>query len=511
MRASDLFRFSTDNLRRRKGRTILTIIGVVVGVCAIVVMVSLGIAVSRATEEMLQGWGDLRTITVYNHGAKPDTQPLDDLMVQNFKQMDHVLSSSPIYQSGSLSGTVNAGSGNRYATEYAPMVGMDPEALAPMGYELVTGRYPSAKPGNSDTIDVLVESQFVFNFVDTRKGQNNPGRYKFPNYPSYEEAGPGAAPTNLPQYDENGVLLNPEEFFFDIMNTPLSYRMNYGYDETTGEPKYKDYKLNVVGIINAGQDYNVLGNMILPVESMKKLEKDYKRLSGTRYDPRGGGGMVFYGGPMMGGASDGGTVQVPGYNTVYVKVDDVANMPTVEKAISDLGYQIQSMSQTREQLQGQVAQTQMMLGSLAAVSLFVAALNIANTMTMAIYERTREIGVMKVLGCKLSNIRAMFLIESGAIGLLGGIIGVIVSFLISGALNYMPEILAWLGISANIDVASLFGFGGIMNSPGMKLSIIQPWLVILALCFATGVGVVSGIAPAGRAVKISSLEAIRHE
>ena len=71
-------------------------------------------------------------------------------------------------------------------------------------------------------------------------------------------------------------------------------------------------------------------------------------------------------------------------------------------------------------MQQQVARNQMMLGGLAAISLFVAALNIANTMTMAIYERTREIGVMKVLGCELRNIRRMFLIESGFIGFIGG-------------------------------------------------------------------------------------------
>ena len=95
MRISDLFRFSTDNLRRRKGRTILTIIGVVVGVCAIVVMVSLGVAVNRATDEMLQGWGDLRTITVMRYGAQPDTPDLDDAMVQNFKDMEHTELSEP--------------------------------------------------------------------------------------------------------------------------------------------------------------------------------------------------------------------------------------------------------------------------------------------------------------------------------------------------------------------------------------------------------------------------------
>ncbi len=65
----------------------------------------------------------------------------------------------------------------------------------------------------------------------------------------------------------------------------------------------------------------------------------------------------------------------------------------------------------------------MIFGGIAAVSLLVAAINIINTMTMAIYERTREIGVMKVLGCELGNIRTMFLLESSTIGFIGGLIG----------------------------------------------------------------------------------------
>ncbi|MDL2253116.1 ABC transporter permease [Ruminococcaceae bacterium OttesenSCG-928-I18] len=503
MRISDLFRFSTDNLRRRMGRTILTIIGVVVGVCAIVVMVSLGVAVNQATDEMVQNWGDLRTINVSSYGAQPGTPDLDDKMVQNFKQMEHVLAATPMYSADGLSGIVTTGNGNQYANNYPSLIGMNPEAIPVMDYELLAGSYlPETPPAHAaDTIEVLAGATAVFEFVDTRKGENHPNRQKYVEFPSYEEAGPNAAPSNLPQYDENNQLLNPDDFFFDILNSTLTYRMNYGTD-ANGQPQYKDYTLIVTGVVYT-HDFSMDMGFVMSVESMKKLEKDYQRLSHTPAENQTGATVIP-------GSSD-GTVQVAGYDTVYVKVDAVENMPEVEKAIMDTGYQISSMSQAREDLQGQVAQSQMMLGGLAAVSLFVAALNIANTMTMAIYERTREIGVMKVLGCRLSNIRTLFLIESGAIGLLGGILGVILSFGISVALNYLPAILAALGITANIDLAALFGLSGMMGISDMKLSVIQPWLVLLALCFATGVGLVSGIAPANRAVRISSLEAIRHE
>lgn len=193
----------------------------------------------------------------------------------------------------------------------------------------------------------------------------------------------------------------------------------------------------------------------------------------------------------------------------------------VEQMIKDIGYQTSSMTQYREDMQKQVASGQMMLGGLAAVSLLVAALNIANTMTMAIYERTKEIGVMKVLGCKLSKIRQMFLIESGTIGFIGGVIGCLFSVLISFVLNnftvWMQAITGWLmsiGVQVNFDASSfdvgaLFGMGG-MGGIG-NISDIPAWLLLMALIFATVVGLLSGIAPANRAVKISALEAIRHE
>ena len=227
----------------------------------------------------------------------------------------------------------------------------------------------------------------------------------------------------------------------------------------------------------------------------------------------GGGSVVMYGGSS-------GT-KVKGYDKVFDKEDAVNHVGEVEQMIKDIGYQTSSMTQYREDMQKQVASGQMMLGGLAAVSLLVAALNIANTMTMAIYERTKEIGVMKVLGCKLSKIRQMFLIESGTIGFIGGVIGCLFSVLISFVLNnftvWMQVITGWLmsiGVQVNFD-ASSFDVGAVFGMGGMggigNISDIPAWLLLMALIFATVVGLLSGIAPANRAVKISALEAIRHE
>ena len=502
MTTFDLFKFSADNLRRRKGRTILTIIGVVVGVCAIVVMISLGIAVNRATDAMLQSWGDLTKIEVMRYGAQQGTPDLDDKMVATFQSIPNVVAATPLYQNWELYGQVVGGRGDRYVMEGASLIGMKPDAIEPMGYPLVTGSYDLNVNLGRGKIPVLVGEQTVFSFRDSRKSWMAPDVMK---YPEYDEN--YTTITNLPQYDENGVLLNPEDFFLDIMNTKLKFRLQTGWDDTTQESKYRNYEFVPVGMISGGMgDWMISNGIIMSIENIKALESDYKKEMKSSGGGSHGWGMVYF------DDGRGDTTTVEGYDTVYVKVDNVRNVEAVETEIKRAGYQIYSMSETRKQLQGQVAQTQLMLGGLAAVSLFVAALNIMNTMTMAITERTREIGVMKVLGCRLRDIRRMFLIEAGCIGFIGGLAGCAVSILLGVLLNNLTRILMMLGIDSNLDIAGFFGLGGLASMmPDMKLSVIPPWLILVALVFATCVGLISGIAPANRAMRISSLEAIRHE
>ena len=201
-----------------------------------------------------------------------------------------------------------------------------------------------------------------------------------------------------------------------------------------------------------------------------------------------------------------------GYENVIIKVDSVDHVEEVDEKINEIGYQTHSMSQIRQEMQAQVANSQMILGGTAAIALLVAALNIANTMMMSIYERTKEIGVMKVLGCEVSKIRNMFLVEAGAIGLIGGIVGVLLSYAASYILNNLNTIMGFFG-GGGVDMSGIMGMigGGMGMGMNAKISIIPPWLVLLGLGFSTLVGILSGLWPAIRATKISALEAIRHD
>ena len=488
MKIFDLIALSARNLSRRKGRTALTVIGVAVGTCLIIVMISFGIAMNQANEAMLATWGDLTQIQVYGGGtvyyssgsgtaviggsSGGGDQPavLNDEMIASFTKMDHVVAATPFYQAYSLNGTITAGKGDRYSAYLGNAVGVYASAMEPMGFTLASGDWMTDTGSyGRDVIPVMVCEQTGYNFEDTRKSYNSSKRYRW-----------------YGQTDAAGNLLEP---FVDVNKDEMTLTLSSGDAEN---PKTKSWKLKVVGSINpdTAKGWWTQSSFILRIQDVKMLQEEYKDLAGSD---------AYYG-------SDSSS-----YDQVYVKVDDMDNVEAVDEAIQELGFSTYSMTQQREAMQEQVSQLMLILGCLAAFSLLVAALNIINTMTMAIYERTREIGVMKVLGCALGKIRMMFLIESGFIGFIGGVTGSVVSLVISFVLNNLTLIMAIFGGGGG-------NLSGIMNSigyygggMGSAVSVVPPWLVLLALAFATVIGLVAGILPAARATKISALEAIRHE
>jgi ABC-type antimicrobial peptide transport system permease subunit len=184
------------------------------------------------------------------------------------------------------------------------------------------------------------------------------------------------------------------------------------------------------------------------------------------------------------------------YDQIYVKANTMNETIDIAKQIQELGYQAYANAEWIASYQKQMQSLQLILGGIGAVSLLVAAIGITNTMIMSIYERTREIGIMKVIGCVVGDIRSLFLYEAGIIGLVGGAIGIGFSYALSFVLNK-------LGGSSFLG-----GMGGIGG--GSKLSVIPIWLALGAVLFAILVGLVAGFLPAHRATRLSALEAMRN-
>ena len=488
MKISDLLRLSTDNLRRRKGRTALTVIGVVVGTFSIIVMISLGIASNAANEEMLQSWGDLTQIEIYNYqwgASSGEIPPLDDEMLKSIRGFEHVLAATPIYQAENLNAQIYAGKRDRYQAQIWDTYGVDMHALQAMEYELLDGNFIADDLNlGKKKIPVLVGEHMAYEFEDTRKGYNSNKRRRF--------------------WGDTDAAGNPVDPFVDVNKEKMTLRLTALDKE--GNEKTQDFQMVVVGTLKQddSKQHFTQSGIVMRVQDVKMLEAEYKKLSGGK-GSSGGSYMITENGQSIPQRDN-------GYNNVIVKVDNVDNVEDVNVQLNNLGYETHSLTEIREEMQAQVAKSQMILGGTAAIALLVAALNIANTMMMSIYERTKEIGVMKVLGCEVSKIRNMFLVEAGTIGLLGGVIGVLLSYVASAILNNLNSIMMFFG-GQSVDMSAIMG--GMAGDMGMgmnaTISIIPLWLVLLGLGFSTLVGILSGLWPAIRATKISALEAIRHE
>ena len=180
------------------------------------------------------------------------------------------------------------------------------------------------------------------------------------------------------------------------------------------------------------------------------------------------------------------------YSAINVYVDKMENVTAVQDIIKDMGYNCYSQAEWIESDMSILNIVQLVLGGIGAVALFVAAIGITNTMSMSIYERTKEIGIMKVIGCKISDIQFMFLAEAGFIGFIGGVIGVTLSGILSVVINWLIKNYA--------------------TEMGMEyISVIPVWLVFISVIFAVLIGMIAGFFPSLRAMRLSPLSAIRNE
>ena len=123
------------------------------------------------------------------------------------------------------------------------------------------------------------------------------------------------------------------------------------------------------------------------------------------------------------------------YSRLQVKLDKIENMDSVKNAITEMGLQVHGAGEWMREIEKQSTTIQMVLGGIGSIALIVAAIGIANTMIMSTYERTREIGVMKVIGATVGDVRNLFLFEAAIIGFLGGLFGLLTSHGVSYLLN----------------------------------------------------------------------------
>jgi putative ABC transport system permease protein len=182
------------------------------------------------------------------------------------------------------------------------------------------------------------------------------------------------------------------------------------------------------------------------------------------------------------------------YSSLYVRVKKMEHMAPVKKRVEDMGFGVISIADQLEDFKKGFLIFDTLLGAVGTIALLVAALGIINTMVMSILERTREIGIMKAVGGGETDIRGIFFVEAGVIGLIGGIFGLGLGWLVTRIAN----------VIANVFVAREGG-------PPMDFFYIPLWLILGAMAFSICVSLLAGLYPAVRASRVNPVEALRHD
>lgn len=184
----------------------------------------------------------------------------------------------------------------------------------------------------------------------------------------------------------------------------------------------------------------------------------------------------------------------PVYSSISVRVKNPAQVQVVEDAIKKMGFTTFSILDATKSLRQFFAVLDLFLGIFGSLALAVASIGIVNTLVMAILERRREIGIMKAIGASDADVRRLFFAEAGAMGVLGGIVGVVLGWAIGQVIN--------LGTNIYLRRQSL---------PAEHFWAVPWWLVGGAIVFAFFVSLVSGLYPAGRAARLDPVQALRYE
>lgn len=184
----------------------------------------------------------------------------------------------------------------------------------------------------------------------------------------------------------------------------------------------------------------------------------------------------------------------PKFISLTVRVNNPKNVEAVENAIKKMGFSTFSLLDASHNLALVFTVFDLLLGIFGSLALVVASLGIINTLVMAILERRREIGILKALGAADRDIRRLFFAEAGAMGLLGGIFGVLLGWGIGRAITF----------GTNVYLHS-------MNLPSTNVSSVPLWMVAGAITFAFFVSLAAGIYPASRAARLNPVEALRYE
>ncbi len=473
MRAGDLFQLGISNLWRTKLRTFLTVLGVTIGIGALISMVSFGTGMQKNITRTFKENDLFTTLYVtpakidFNRvisgdlggaaGAREKKAPvLDDAMVDSLRALPGVEIAFPEVR---IPVRVRCG-GSETTTSLRALP-------ASMGQYRPFNEMSYGSFFSSDTASAAIVSPRLLrnlNIILQESGRRFSRK-------TADTSGVRILPPDsilgmeisifTKVIDIAAVARNPFSALFPSGNAPI---------------KEAETRLPITAIakkFTGMEGNNIDSGIIVPMKTGERI-------------------------PHLGFTSVwsilGRTGESDGISSVYVRVKAMEDLAAVRERVETLGFGVLSIADQLEEIKKGFLIMDAALGTIGAIALIVAALGIINTMIMSILERRKEIGIMKAVGGSEGEIQSIFFFEAGAIGLFGGIFGFILGWIVTRIAN----------IAANLYFADEL-------QQHVEFFSFPIWLILGAITFSILVSLAAGLYPAIRAARVDPVEALRHE
>jgi len=441
MRFADYVRIALSNLWKRKLRTTLTILAVAIGTTLLALMVSLGVGVQQYVTGQLTALQLADVVSVQPESSQNVGAIV--LGATGFGAPQEV-------QEGQQNPYVSLAT---FTSEDVTRIASVPHVDDVQPVVVILPRWVHLE-GDEENYQVQLSASPQF---EIRQRQLAAGRPFEPG----ERGVAVVAHAFLDTWD----IASPEE----ALGQTITVRVSQGYQVnpfSSKEPEGQDYSFRIVGVFAQ----SILSTEVtVPLEDGVEMARYFNEDEGAYTDDN----MGF---------------------ALSVHVDDPEQVNAVARAIEGLGdYSAQTPEESAGSLAGGFRVIQAVLSVFGLIALAVASVGIANTLIMAIYERTREIGMMKALGASKGTIRFLFTVEGGWIGFWGGVVGVVVAW-ISGLIINLVSHLTFL-----------------RDYRSFSISAFPLWLVLLVIALSTLVALGAGLLPASRAARLDPIEALHYE
>ncbi|HNW59196.1 MAG TPA: ABC transporter permease [bacterium] len=470
MKSSDLIRFSLDNLWRTKLRTILTTLGVIIGIGALVAMVSFGTGMQRNVTEAFTANDLFTSIRVL-----PMNMEIEQAMSGN---LDAAISGMH-KRTRALNDTAVA-----LIAAIPEVAVVYPEISFPVKIRF-KGRETSTTLRSVPAVMGHYRPYDRMGWGDFFSSDSAPEAVlAYSTLASLKIVLEGAGEKSISDSVRAWRQLPADSLIgadIEVVTSVLDLSQAVGGMAAGLPPSFGEHvtRLRVQGIRpkpHAFSNEQIQGGIVVPLATGKQMPR-FAFTSMWNMLSRGGRSSGIY-------------------DALYVRLRDLKDLAKVRMRLKELNFSVFALADQLEEIKRGFIMVDTALGAVGTIALIVAALGIINTMVMSILERTREIGVMKAVGASERQIRTIFFVEAGSIGLGGGVLGVGLGWLVSRLANWI----------ANIWVARQGGPGG-----DIEFFFLPLWLVAGAILFSVVVSLLAGLYPAARAARVNPVEALRHD